>query len=75
MKQLFCILFSVIFLPAANAGTVMQQIPPQTITPKEDTTTENIAEEDAIIEDIIQTKKAPQKEKVQYISQIGRAHV
>ena len=72
MKQLFCILFSAIFLPAANAGTVMQQIPQQTVTPKEDTTTENIAEEDAIIEDIIQTKKAPQKEKVQYISQLTK---
>jgi len=48
----------------------MQHI--QQVTAIQDTTTENIVEEDAAIEDIIQARKAPQKEKVQYLSQLTK---
>ena len=65
-------MFSAVFLPLANAGSVMQNVQQQTVTQKEDTIKENIVEEDAVIEDIIQTKKAPQKEKVQYLSQLTK---
>ena len=51
----------------------MPNIPQQVIVPqKEDTVKENTPEQDAIIEDIIQAKKTPQKEKVQYISQLTK---
>jgi membrane-bound lytic murein transglycosylase D len=39
---------------------------------QEDTVKEDIEAEDEIIEDIITTKKAPQKDKVQYISQLTK---
>ena len=57
MKKLFCIFLLALFFTAVHAGTVLQNIPQQTVVPqKEDSIKENIVEEDAVIEDIIQTK-------------------
>lgn len=70
MKQLFSIFVSLLLLLDTKAGNNRLNI--QQVTTIQDTTTENIVEEDAAIEDIIQARKAPQKEKVQYISQLTK---
>ena len=73
MKVLLCILFTTMLLPFANAESSLQNNMQQVrVNEQEDTSKENIVKEEAIIEDIIHTKKAPQKEKVQYISQLTK---
>lgn len=60
-------------LPFANAESSLQNNMQQVMVNEQvDTSKENIVKEEAIIEDIIHTKKAPQKEKVQYISQLTK---
>ncbi len=73
MKKIFCIIAGCFLLLNANAGTVLQNESQQTVvTQQEDTIKENIVEEDATIEEIIKERKAPQKEKVQYLSQLTK---
>lgn len=73
MKVLFCILLTTMLLPFANAESSLQNNMQQVMVNEQvDTSKENIVKEEAIIEDIIHTKKAPQKEKVQYISQLTK---
>jgi len=73
MKQLFCISLLILLLAYSKAGAGIQNIPQQVVAiPPADTIKENIAVEDSLITDIIETKKAPKKEKVQYISQLTK---
>lgn len=69
MKQLLSILVLVMLLLNVYAGNTMQveqgQIP-------EDTTIVKDPIEEAIIEEVIKTKTPPQKEKVQYFSQVTK---
>ncbi len=71
MKQLFYIFLFALLLPDAEAGIFVQNIPHQA-NEAQDTTKENIVVEDSLIENIIQTKKTPPKEKVQYLSQLTK---
>ena len=68
MKKIFCIIISCCFLLHVNAENRIHNI----VFQQQDTATENIAEEDAAIEDIIKARQAPQKEKVQYLSQLTK---
>jgi len=74
MKHFFCILMIGFIWQTVFAGASMQQNvqPPETTSQVADTPRIDTVEEDAVIEDIIQARKTPQKEKVQYISQLTR---
>ncbi len=63
--MVFCTL-----LLQAKAGIGAQSNTGQALTQTPDTLIEDIEKEDAIIEEIIKTKKTPGKEKVQYFSQL-----
>ncbi|MFT3908972.1 MAG: lytic transglycosylase domain-containing protein [Ferruginibacter sp.] len=69
---MFLILVSFIMLPVTKAGCVLQNNISQNTVPIQDTVIENTEKEDKAIEEVIETKKAPEKEKVQYISQLTR---
>lgn len=58
-----------ILLLLAKKGIAMQQ---SVSAVQIDTVKENLVEEDAIIEDVIKAREAPQKEKVQYLSQLTK---
>jgi membrane-bound lytic murein transglycosylase D len=72
MKHFFCILLLAFILPHARAGIDMQTIQQDPLLQIPDTIKEDTAKENAIIEDVILAKKAPEKEKVQYISQLTK---
>lgn len=69
MKQLLSILFLQAVLLNAYAGN---NIPLQQAQTPEDTTIVKDPIEEAIIEEVIKTKAPPQKEKVQYFSQVTK---
>ncbi len=72
MKPLFTILIAAICcMPAAAAGTAMETAFQQE-QPVTDTTVEDEAKEDALIEEVIKTKTVPAKDKVQYFSQVTK---
>ncbi len=70
MKQLLSILFLLLLLTSVNAGTAIQE--PQGVTVPVDTSIIKDPIEEAIIEEVIKTKAPPQKEKVQYFSQVTK---
>ena len=75
MKKLFCIITFCFLLLHAKADATMQTTLQQQqpiVTQPADTTKEDIVEEDATIEDIIKERKTPEKEKVQYLSQLTK---
>ncbi len=73
MKKILLILSSLFFLPAVQAGKIMVFADQQITSAKTiDTTIENVAKEDSLIEEVIENKNALQKEKVQYISQLTK---
>jgi len=74
MKKIYCIVITCFILLYANAGDMMQHTLQQqpVVAQPADTTKEDIVQEDATIEDIIKERKAPQKEKVQYLSQLTK---
>ena len=73
MKRIFCIITGGFLLLHANAGNRIQNTLQQnTTSQQQDTIKENIVEEDAAIEDVIKARKVPQKEKVQYLSQLTK---
>ena len=73
MKKVFCTVTSCSLLLFATAGNMLQNTSRQSnFSQQQDSVKENIGEEDAAIEDIIKARKAPQKEKVQYLSQLTK---
>ena len=73
MKLEFYISLTVLFLLSANTGSGMQNLQEPIISSQiQDTIKERVVAEDSVIEEIIQTKNTPQKEKVQYISQLTK---
>jgi hypothetical protein len=66
MKTLLFIFVTTMFLPLSNAATSLQNNMQQVTVSEQADSSKEIIIEEAIIEDIIHTKKAPQKEKVQY---------
>ncbi|MEO7523350.1 MAG: lytic transglycosylase domain-containing protein [Ferruginibacter sp.] len=72
MRLLIFILISVFTLPAATGGNRSQQEVLQNSGSTRDTVIENVEKEDKVIEEVIQAKKTPQKEKIQYLSQLTR---
>lgn len=73
MRLLFFILMlNVFLLPAVKAGMNIQNDVSQLTVPAQDTVIENVEKENEVIEAIIETKKTPEKEKVQYLSQLTR---
>lgn len=71
MKSLFCIAVSFFLFSSLNAGTTMYQINSSNTTIS-DTSIEITAKEEKLMEDIVESAKPPEKEKVQYISQLTR---
>ncbi len=66
-------MLSTLLVPFANAETnLLINIQQVIVSEQGDTTKEKVVEEEAIIENIIHTKNAPPKEKVQYISQLTK---
>ena len=74
MKRIIYIfILSLFVLQQALAANRWQNgIQQEPLSQVEDTTREINAADDAIIEDVIKSKQAPQAEKVQYISQQTR---
>lgn len=72
MRSFFFILVFCTLLLQAKAGIGAQSNTGQALTQTPDTLIEDIEKEDAIIGEIIETKKTPGKEKVQYFSQLTR---
>ena len=69
MKSFLCILVNCLLLFNVNSFAQIND----TITKlHQDTTIENVEKENEAIEEIIETKKVPGKDKVQYISQLTR---
>ncbi len=69
MKQLLSILVLQLLLLSAKAGNDMETMQQKTTV---DTTIINDPVEDEIISEVIKTKAPPQKEKVQYFSQVTK---
>ena len=69
MKQLIYIFFLQTLFLSAEAGSLIEIQKPQTPV---DTTIINDPVEDEIIKEVIKTKAPPQKEKVQYFSQVTK---
>lgn len=69
MKQLLSILILQLLLLSAKAGNAMELLQQKEAV---DTTITNNPEEDEIISEVIKTKAPPQKEKVQYFSQVTK---
>lgn len=67
-KVILILFFSMYFLPAAIAGTLLQM--PQELL--NDTTIENEKIDEEIIDEIVKTKTPPAKDKVQYFSQVTK---
>ena len=72
MRLVFYILQSIFFIPVVYSGAGMRNSDFVKTTNYQDTLIENIVKEEAILEAVIETKKAPEKDKVQYISQLTR---
>lgn len=73
MKNIVFILLSLFLLSETIAGTGMQNNQQQIESlQKEDSSVENRIVEDAVIEEIIQTKNKPAEEKIQYLSQLTK---
>lgn len=71
MKRLIGILTSLFILFTARAGDhFLYEISEPVAV--QDTLTEDIASEDKLIEEVIETKTTPQKDKVQYLSQLTK---
>ncbi len=68
MKQFFSILFLLMLLHSAQAGSIMELQQPQVTAD----TTINVAEEDEAIEDVLKKRTPPPKEKVVYFSQVTK---
>ncbi len=71
MKSLFCIVVSFLLFSTLNAGTTMQQVN-NSNTSLSDTSIEITAKEEKLMEEIVESPKPPEKEKVQYLSQLTR---
>lgn len=73
MKKLCTIffLFALHFAAVAGNGNLLQSPPPYNNELK-DSVPENIAREDSLIEEVIKTRKIPQKDKVQYFNQVTK---
>lgn len=69
MKQIFSILILQLFLLTVKAGSIIERVQIQNPV---DTTIVSDPVEEEIIAEIIKTKAPPQKEKVQYFSQVTR---
>ncbi|MBC7536203.1 MAG: lytic transglycosylase domain-containing protein [Ferruginibacter sp.] len=71
MRAAFYILLTILFIPMVYARADMRN---SYLVKKsyQDTLIENIVKEEAVLEAVIETKKAPEKDKVQYISQLTR---
>jgi membrane-bound lytic murein transglycosylase D len=69
MKQILSIFILLTLLSGAKAGNTMEIQQPPVIA---DTSIKNDPVEDEIIEEVIKTKAPPEKEKVQYFSQVTR---
>lgn len=74
MKRFITILFTLlVLLPKVKAGTLLYTGFQQEQAPAiQDTTIEDEAKEDALIDEVIKTKAAPAKDKVQYFSQVTK---
>ena len=73
MRRVFVIAFINILFFQAKAGKynfIQQSAYPETSA--KDSVPENIAKEDALIDEVVKTKALPQKEKVQYFSQVTK---
>lgn len=70
MKKIFSIFIAGMLLLLVVPTTIFAQ-EPVAVLPKDSTKIDTVAE-DAAIEDIIAARKAPQKEKVQYLSQLTK---
>ena len=68
MKLFFCIIINIILGLPASAGVYLRV----GYTVIQDTLIENAAKENEVIAEILETKKLPPKEKVQYVSQLTR---
>lgn len=71
-KYLFVIFFSLTYLSVIAGNT---KLLPPVATPKKiikDTVPENIAKEDELIDEVVQLKTVPPKDKVQYFSQVTK---
>lgn len=71
MKSLFCIVVGFLLFSTLNAGTTMQQVN-NSNTSLSDTSIEITAKEEKLMEEIVESPKPPEKEKVQYLSQLTR---
>lgn len=69
MKKIFYITFIQFLLLSAKAYSIQGQLLQQKVT---DTTILNEPAEDSIIAEVLKTKAPPQKEKVQYFSQVTK---
>jgi membrane-bound lytic murein transglycosylase D len=69
MKQFFSIIFLLLLLHTAQAGSVIAMQEPQAT---KDTTIINEAKEDEAIEDVLKKRTPPPKEKVIYFSQVTK---
>jgi membrane-bound lytic murein transglycosylase D len=73
MKKILSVFIIILGIFPASAGTAgLDRKAPLFVQDVQDTLKEDVATEDAIIEDIIETKKAPEKDKVQYFSQLTK---
>ena len=73
MKKILVIFFIIMVAVQANARVPAHYFTiERSILLSQDTVKEDVNKEDAIIDDIITTKKAPQKDKVQYFSQLTK---
>ena len=72
MKFFFCIISSISFFFCVRGADIIQIKERETEIQIQDTIIEDVVKEDSIIEQIIETKKTPEKDKVQYVSQLTR---
>lgn len=73
MKQYLFIFFLCGYFLSASAGNKKLLLQPASLQKiLKDTIPENIAKEDALIEEVIKTRTIPKKEKVQYFNQVTK---
>lgn len=73
MKKTLCLFAGIFFILQADAGIkTFDHYYQDTSTLRVDTTIENFNTEDSVIDEVVSTGDAPQKEKVQYLSQLTK---
>lgn len=72
MRSCFVILFILFLAPLVKSGSLQQLAESTAVIQRIDTSIDNTEKENEAIEEVIETKKAPDKDKVQYISQLTR---